>query len=276
MMTMSLGPFDLSGEPFLILYLVLLVAAIIAGVMIPRRMRPEGRRHNVTDPDQLAYLAGGKLRFTDTVVARMLAAGTLVMATKTKFMSGTRPPRMTAAEGSVLHLTAPFGWAAVQRALNPYAEPVARALTGNGLLMSDDAVDRVRWAQTLPYVLLIGFGSIKLLIGEMRERPVGILTVLLIVTAVAAVIRWFVIDRRTGAAMHALADANLRHHRLKIAPTTPEIGIAVALFGTTVLAGSAFSDFHKMRASDSGGSSSSSDSDGGSGCGGGGCGGCGG
>ena len=80
---MSLGPFDLTGEPFLILYVVLLVTAIIAGIIIPRRMRPEGRRQAVSDPDQLAFLAGGKARFTDAVVARMLAAGSLVMATKT-------------------------------------------------------------------------------------------------------------------------------------------------------------------------------------------------
>ncbi len=272
---MSLGPFDLAGEPFLILYLVLLVATIAAGVIIPRRMRPEGRRQSVTDPDHLAYLAGGKARFVDAFVARMLAAGTLVMATKSKFMGGTRAATPSAAERSVLGLSAPFGWSAVQGVLDPFAQPIQRTLMGNGLLMSAEEVDRVRWAQTLPYVLVIGFGSIKLLIGEMRERPVGYLTALLIFTTVLALMRWFIVDRRTAAARHVIADATLRHQRLKIAPTTPEIGMAVALFGTTVLAGSAWADFHRMRASDSSGSSSSSDSDGGSGCGGGGCGGCG-
>jgi uncharacterized protein (TIGR04222 family) len=275
MKTMSLGPFDLTGEPFLILYVVLLVTAIIAGIIIPRRMRPEGRQQAVSDPDQLAFLAGGKARFTDAVVARMLAAGSLVMATKTKFSGGRRPAAMTAAERSVLNISAPFGWTALQRTLHQYAAPTQRTLTANGLLMSDEDISRVRWAQTLPYVLLIGFGSIKLLIGEAHERPVGILTALLIFTAVAALIRWFFVDRRTEAALFVVDDANLRHQRLKIAPTTPEIGIAVALFGTTVLAGSAFADFHTLRASDSGGGSSSSESSDGGGCGGGGCGGCG-
>lgn len=272
---MSLGPFDLTGEPFLVLYLVLFFAAIVAGAVIPRRVRPEGRRQTVTDPDQLAYLAGGKVRFTDAVAARMLAAGTLVMATKTKFIGGSRPPAMTAAERSVLALTAPFGWNAVQGALHQYAAPIRRTLTANGLLMADADVSRVRWAQTLPYVMLIGFGAIKLLIGEARDRPVGYLTALLIITAVVAVIRWCVIDRRTGAALFAIEDATLRHQRLKIAPTTPEIGIAVALFGTTVLAGSVLADFHKLRASDGSGSTSSSDSSSDGGGGGGGCGGCG-
>ena len=37
---MSLGPFDLTGEPFLMLYSLLLAAAMVAGFVIPRRMRP--------------------------------------------------------------------------------------------------------------------------------------------------------------------------------------------------------------------------------------------
>lgn len=152
---------------------------------------------------------------------------------------------------------------------------VAQTMSNNGLLMSSEDVSRVRWAQTLPYVLLIGFGSIKLLVGEARERPVGFLTALLILTAVFAVIRWCVVDRRTEAAHHALADETLRNQRLKIAPTAPEVGLAAALFGTTVLAGSAWADYHKMRASDGSGIGSSSDGGGDGGCSGGGCGGCG-
>lgn len=271
---MSLGPFDLTGGPFLILYGALLVAAIIAGVMIPRRMRPDGRRHNVTDPDQIAYLAGGKARLVDALVARMLATGTLVMATKTRFTGGSRSASPSMAERSVLALSAPFGWTALQGALRGHVSPVERALQANGLLMADDDVSNMRWSATLPYVLLTGFGAVKWLVGEMRERPTGFLTALLILTVVLAAIRWFSIDRRTGAGQHALADARLRNQRLNIAPNQSEIPMAVALFGTTVLAGSAWGDFHKMRQSSSGdGGSSDGGSDGGSG--GGGCGGCG-
>jgi uncharacterized protein (TIGR04222 family) len=275
MNVMSYGPFDLTGGPFLILYVVLLVAAIIAAVMIPRRMRLAGQQHNITDPDQIAYLAGGKARFVDAVVARMLATGTLVMATKTKFAGGSPSASPSMAERSVLALSAPFGWGALQGALRTHVPQVERALQANGLLMADDDMSNIRWSATLPYVLLIGFGAIKWLIGEMRERPTGFLTALLIVTLVLAVIRWFSIDRRTAAGHHAVADAKLRNQRLNIAPIQSEIPMAVALFGTTVLAGSAWADFHKMRQASSGdGGSGGSDGDGGCG-GGGGCGGCG-
>jgi hypothetical protein len=94
------------------------------------------------------------------------------------------------------------------------------------------------------------------------------------------VIRYFTVDRRTEAAMSAVEAAKTRAARLKAAPTTPEMGLAVALFGTTVLAGSAYQDFHRLRSSsgdgDGGSSGDGSGGCGSGGCGGGGCGGCGG
>lgn len=273
---MSFGPFDLTGEPFLMLYIVLLAAAVWAGLVLPARLRPTGRAQTVSDPDLLAVLTGGKARFVETLVARLLARGALVFAGKSAFAPKRRARGDSAAEMRVLALSAPIKWTTIQSQLADYAGPVARKLAGSGLYMTDDEAARTRWWQTLPFVLLIGFGTVKLMIGEMRERSVGFLIALLVVTAVFAAIRWFALDRRTQAAHDALAEATRRNERLKRAPTTGEIATAVALFGTGVLAGSAWGDFHRMRSSgDSGGDGGGSDSDGGSGCGGGGCGGCG-
>ena len=275
---MSLGPFDLTGEPFLILYIALLVAAVAAGLVLPARLRPQGRAQTVSDLDLLAVLTGGKARFVETLVARLLARGALVFAGENAFAPKRGARGDSAAEMRVLALSAPIKWTTIQSQLADYAGPVARRLASSGLHLTDDEAARTRWWQTLPFVLLIGFGTVKLMVGEMRERPVGFLIALLVVTAICSVIRWFVLDRRTQAAHDALADAARRNERLKRAPTGDEIGTAVALFGTGVLAGSAWGDFHRMRLSgDSGGDGGSSggDSDGGSGCGGGGCGGCG-
>jgi uncharacterized protein (TIGR04222 family) len=275
---MGLGPFDLTGGPFLILYLVLLVAAAVAGFVIPVRLRPPGRKQDIVDPDVLAVLAGGKGRFVEALVARLLARGALVILGRSGFGAKAGASGNTAAEQRVLALTAPIKWTTIQSQIADYAEPVARKLAGSGLHMTDEEAARTRWWQTLPYVLLIGFGTIKLMVGEARGKPVGFLIGLLVVTAVFAAIRWFALDRRTQAAHDALAEAASRNERLKRAPTTSEIGTAVALFGTGVLAGSAWNDFHRMRSASSGDGGSSSSSDGGSGCGGGGsgCGGCGG
>jgi len=276
---MGLGPFDLTGGPFLMLYFALLLAALLAGFVIPARLRPPGRAQSVSDPDMIAVLTGGKGRFVEALVARLLARGALVFSGRNAFAPKPGMRGDGAAEQRVLALSAPIKWATIQKQVADYAEPVVRKLAGSGLYMTDAEAARVRWWQTLPYVLLIGFGTIKLMIGEARGKPVGFLIGLLVLTAICAAIRWFALDRRTQAGHDALVEAARRNDRVKRAPTTGEVGMAVALFGTGVLVGSEWNDFHRMRTLGDGGSSSSGDGgssdSGGSGCGGGGCGGCG-
>ena len=280
---MSLGPFDLTGGPFLELYAILLGIAIIACLIIPHWLRPDGYAGRVTDPDELAYLAGGEARLADAVVARLLAARSLVMIGKKGFHAQMRDAGRTAAERSVLALPGELSWPKIVRTLQPEAEPIGRRLVADGLIMDAGLIQQMRFWQTLPYFLLFSFGIIKLMIGEARHRPVGFLVLFLLVTAILAAIRWFAVERRTQGGLAALDDARSGAERLRLAPTAPEAGLAVALFGTVVLAGSGWSDFHQLRtakAGDGGGWSgcgSNSGGDGGGGCGGGGggCGGCG-
>ena len=277
---MSLGPFDLAGGPFLNLYLLLFAAAIVAGIVIPRLMRPAGRRQRVTDVNQLAFLSGGRPRFSEAVVARLLAARALVMTGRDRFEAASDAAATTPAEAGVLALRAPIRWRDIGRALHSHAEPLERRLVAAGLLIDKAERATLRFWATLPYALLIAFGATKLMVGEARDRPTGYLTVLLILTTVVAFVRWITVDRRTEAGRDALAGAMHDAGRLRIAPTSPEVGLAVALFGTTVLAASDLADFHRLRSAGDGASAGSSDSSSGggsdSGGGGGGCGGCGG
>jgi uncharacterized protein (TIGR04222 family) len=273
---MSLGPFDLTGGPFLALYILLLVATIVAGLAIPRRLRPEGRIQRVTDIDQLAYLAGGRARFWDAVVARLLASNALAMIGRDTFSVDRRMPEASPAERAVLTLSSPAKWGEIELALRNYTAPLEQKMIVSGLLVSNEARGNLRFWATLPYAMLIVFGATKWIIGDMRDRPVGYLSALLVVTAIFAIVRWFSIDRRTRAGLDAVAHLRDQSDRLRKAPTNSEIGIAVALFGTTVLVGSGFSDFHRLRSASSGGDGGSGGSDGGGGGCGGGCGGCGG
>lgn len=274
---MSLGPFDLAGEPFLTLFLCLFALVLILSLLIPRRLRPEGRRQRVTDPDQLAWLAGGRSRFADSLVSRLLAARALVLAGD-RFLVGERAAAATAAERSLVALPQPITWPAIEGLAKDHAEPLELRMTQAGLLMSRAEQANIRFWAVLPWLMLLAFGATKWVIGDMRERPVGYLSLLLILTAAAAAIRFFTIGRHTAAAAEALARARDDSERIRRAPTGGEVGLAVALFGTAVLVGSGWDDFHKLRNAGDGGSgasSSDSGSDGGSGCGGG-CGGCGG
>jgi uncharacterized protein (TIGR04222 family) len=272
---MSLGPFDLTGGPFLQLYGVLLVLTIIAGFLIPRWLRPEGRAPRNIDTDQLAVLAGGASRLAETVTAQMLATRQLTIDDK-KFVA-SHLGGGTPIERSVLALPQPADWGAVARAIGRHAGGIRKRLVEDGLLLDTWTGLQLRLWQTSPYFLLLAFGWIKLQIGVARERPVGYLTMLLIVTAIFALIRFAALERRTRAGQEALAEQRERSDRLRRAPAGGETALAVALFGTVVLVGSDWGDFHRMRASDSSssGDSGSSSGDGGGGCGGGGCGGCG-
>lgn len=277
---MGLGPFDLTGGPFLQLYGVLLVLTILLGLLIPRWLRPDGRSTGTSDPDDLAWLAGGQARFADAVVARLLAARALFITGKNKFQPDPHHQARTPAERSVLALSPPASWNAVQGAIQPHADPIRRRLIANELLMDGGTVWQMRFWQTTPYLLLLLFGAIKLEVGISRDRPVGYLTMLLILTAMLALVRFLLVDRRTRGGQAAVAQARRGADRLRRAPTAEETGLAVALFGTTVLAGSAWAEYHRMRSAgdgstSSGDSGSGNDGGGSSGCGGGGCGGCG-
>ncbi|MDF7776740.1 TIGR04222 domain-containing membrane protein, partial [Sphingomonas sp. AOB5] len=212
---MSLGPFDLAGGPFLILYGGLLVLTIILGLLIPRWLRPDGRSFITNDPDELAWLAGGKARFANAVVARLLAARALFLVGKNKFQPDPHHLGSTPAERSVLALTPPAKWNVVERAIEPHADPIRRRLISSELLMDGGTALQLRFWQTTPYLLLLLFGAIKLEVGLSRDRPVGYLTLLMILTAILALVRFAVVDRRTKGGQAALADARRSADRLR-------------------------------------------------------------
>ena len=231
----------------------------------------------MSDVDQLAYLAGGSTRLADTVIARLLAAGALVLEGKGKFRVVTGARGETAAERAVLQLSSPTTLAHLQHAATSATTTTQDALRRAGALMEAGAAWQLRFFQTAPYLLLLAFGAIKWDVGVMRERPVGHLTALLVVTALFALLRFAVVDRRTRSGLAALETARSGSQRLRRAPVATETGLAVALFGTIVLCGSAWGDYHRLRAASGDGSLSSdsgSGDSGGSDGGGGGCGGC--
>lgn len=275
---MPLGPFDLNGGQFLALYCLLLAGAIAAGFYLPRWLRPLGRNQSIVDTDHLAYLSGGGGRVVDAVVARLLARGALTQTDK-EFVPEPGTHGQNAAEQAVLALPAPIRWSTIGPTLTSHVTAVKRGLIEGGLLMTNGSVWTRRLLLAAPYLLLFAFGAIKWQIGQARDRPVGFLTALLIVTAILALHRLFSYNRLTQAGIAAINRAKEQADRLRRAPTTPEIGLAVALFGTAVLVGSGWDAFHALRSSSSSSSDGGGGGDGGGdggGCGGGGCGGCGG
>lgn len=276
------NPLNWHGTAFLILYGALLILALALAAIIPGRVRPAGHGGAVTDEDSLAFLSGHAPRMLEAAVARLLASGALVVQGGKRFLRGDGTGGTGAIDRALLAVPMPASWGAFERAIRPHVEPIERRLIGNGLFLDKAEAWRIGLIAALPLLMLFAFGAAKLMIGLSRDRPVGFLIAFLVVTLIAILCRIFAIDRRTERGTLALAEARVRHERLRRAPTTAETGTAVALFGTVVLAGSAFAMLHQMRApSDSGASGggdggSSGGDGGGCGGGGGGCGGCGG
>lgn len=264
----GLNPFDWHAAEFLMLYGALLVGAIVAGFVIGWYLRPEGHDAPVTSDDELALLAGGRDRLGETVLARMMAAGHARIQSTSIYLT----PMLSGASGldrEILALPSPASWSNALGVIGDGAERIERDLVARGLMLERGERRELGLFAALPLLILIGFGVIRRQLGVAREHPVGILTGLLVVTAIVAVIRVFAVDRRTKAGFAVVREARARSTRLRQAPTHAEAGTAVALFGTAVLVGSPMSDLHRLRQSDGG----SEGGDGGSGCGGGGCGG---
>jgi uncharacterized protein (TIGR04222 family) len=269
---MIFNPLALGAPAFLALYVFALVASLGLSWFAGHRLRPAGRSQTVLDPNILALLAGGPDRLTETAIARLLANG--VFTVKGRRFDRTRHGA-AAATGTVDHpllaVPVPARWADLRRAARPEAVRLRRLLEGRGLMMDDAMVGQLRLGQCLPFAALLALGAARLARGLMLGNPVGYIASLLAITLVIGLTRVSV-DRRTHAGIAAVRAARHTVRRLRLAPTEPEMPLAVAVFGTVVLAGSALEPLHHLRSGSGAGSVDAGSADGGCG----GCGGCGG
>lgn len=279
------NPFDWYGGAFLALYAFLFVGAILCSLVIAAWLRPEGRPGAVGDDDELALLAGGRTRLGEAVLARLLARRAITIGHEGIY-SHVPPAGASSAECDILSLPSPFRWKAAREMIAGAAIQLECGLVDRGLLMELEENRQLRAYAVLPLVLLTGFGSIKVMIGLSRDRPVGFLVAFLVATVIVAIIRIVSLDRRTRSGIRLVSEVRQRSERLGRAPTEAETGTAVALFGTAVLVGSPMAELHGIRRQSDGSGSGGGNGCGGGGgggsggsggsCGGGGCGGCGG
>ena len=275
----------MSGGTFLLYYGALVIAAVIAGLWLPAFLRPNGRHQQVSDQGQLAWLASGPGRFTEATLARLFGTGALDMGGKNKLRVATAGAGTSEPERLLTAVGGEFGLTEAHRKLKPYAARVEDELIERDLVMDKGARWQLRLAGAAPYLAVLAVGWYRRQAGEALGEPTGLLTALMVLTALLMLWRLVKLDPRTRAGQAALGEAKIKAARLRSAATGPELGIGVALFGTTILAGTPFVHLHSMRQSaitnggggyvGDGGGSSDSGGDGGSGCGGG-CGGCGG
>ncbi|PYP85364.1 MAG: hypothetical protein DMG65_20795 [Candidatus Angelobacter sp. Gp1-AA117] len=280
-----MNPFDLRGPEFLVFYLLLLAATLLAVVFL-RRSRESGLLppQELNDPYLYAFLAGGPGAAVNAATMALVDRGALKVEKKTLTISQdpalqTSPVQI---EREVLdyfkrNFSTPRELLNLAPKLNSCVEYDNRLRRQK--LLPDTAIKQERRSRVVKAVLLLlGVSIIKLFVAIARgHKNIGFLIILTVVGSLVAIVVGN--PRRTTVGNDYLKNAQSLFSRLKGSPRRKDkpagadLLWAAALFGVaTVPQVQYLRDLGMIDTSSSGGG----DSGGGGGCGGGGCGGCGG
>ena len=282
----GLDPFEWSGPEFLGLYIVLLIVAFFGARLWRKRLCDTGQEGSAMGLDslQIAYLNGGESRVIDAGVAELMADDVLRWEGG-KFVRGSRSPSTDSLRNLLQVLMARQDGTKRPKPKWQF-EPIRQALVSRGLLLDSAAEWRARLMPALVMLAVTVFGIMKVVTGMSRGKPIGFLAFLCIMAVLATIAFAKARVDRSRAGDEAMERLQSEHASVTRAPQDNNLGLAVALIGTTALAGTAYAGYYEARAASGGGDSSSgctssgsscssSDSGGGSSCSSG-CGGCGG
>ena len=236
-----------TGSDFLLFYIALLGFSTFAAWWMPAHLRSGGRRGDSADAESLALLAGGRERFADALLADLYVRGGLAPdEAGTLSVTDPRLPS-TPAGRAVLAFEGPLTLKEARALLDAHAERLAARLQRSGLLLRPDEVSRLRWLSVAPFAALLMIGFYRERAGSALGEPTGFLIALMGLTAVIALIRFFMSDPRTQAGIAEVAHHKAAAQRYARAPRPDEVSMAVALFGTAVLVGTPWEPVHALR-----------------------------
>ncbi len=297
------SPYELDGKSFLIFYATLAVAAASLSLVLQYLLKSNGLEQwenfwkgSSLDTNAVAYLSGGESQLLKSACCELMAAG------KAKSFGHQLQLISHAATTSELSQVASaiYGKLKSEPSINhktiklTAALPIAQissALVRAGLIESRVKRHVIGWTSGLIMsgVLAVGIGRLVQAAGS--GRPVGFLVLEMLVTVglMAAILFAIPFRTKTGDQVISEHKANLTSlsgQQPHLASDPNEVALLVGLYGTSILAGTAYSSFGSDLkniltpevTTSSGGSgcvTSSCSSGCGSGCGGG-CGGCGG
>ena len=300
---------DLTGREFLLFYVFAFIGALVWTLLrrskALRKFSVTGAEQaQVTDPYELAYLAGGVPRCTQVAVLRLVEMKAVQWKAGSFFQNRLHAIAPLPAERNdievalyraiLVHEKKGMPIKEAGRAVSPMLYRVEANLAKLGLRPTQSERSGLGFRAVLPLFGLILLGVIKVMIGIDREKPVIILAVFLIITLIVAVAMARGIKRLTPAGEGLLERMRQPFSGRVVDHGTPDLlmlSTGLALMGPSILSAyghplgmeKAFvQDMNQMGAAPSSGGCSSgcgSDSGGGGGDGGGcgsGCGGCGG
>lgn len=305
------NPFDLSGPRFLALYGGLLAITIVAAAALRQllRVRTDDRASSHAALANLgtydaAYLAGGAEQLFQTALVSLIERGLVALDRDDRGRPALVPNGASMTRSGVdsvehsilaaLETGADPRKSTARLAVRDEAERIAARLEGLGLLETKTSFAAAGFWPAMSLLALASFGAAKVVIGIQRERPVGFLVMLLVLTVALAV--FFGIRPRLTLRGRALLH-ELRQRSRRLARSTskqvhalenldaPLLASQVALLGPSALSGTYLADARRWLRSEvastdgavgAEGSGGGGDGGGDGGGGGGGCGGCGG
>lgn len=313
------NPLELQGPSFLVLYISLLAVACLltyflrkwAAASEPQQrsaLRYDRKQDHPSggirfDAYEAAYLSGGSKLAIETAIATLLRSKALHLSFVDNTISAVAgSPRGFHPFEQAVYRVVESGEANTIKSIRSKAAAAAEQLGARlkalGLIISEELRVTSHLVPLILMAMVLLFGVMKVFVGLSRNRPVGFLFVLCVVTALIAYFLFKSRPLRTNAGDASLDLLKRENAALEAtAKSKPEglatgdVALAMALFGMTALAftDQSWSMLKKQifppSSGSSGGSScsssscSSSSSCGSSGCsggcGGGGCGGCG-
>lgn len=200
----SLNIFDWKGSEFLVFYGVAFL--LVIGWSVSRRSKANEKfalsnppEVSLTDPYEIAFLAGGAARCTQVVVVRLIKSGAVVWNKSKGFSQSTLVATGTAQTGfNDIELTthkAILSYGKTGMPLTRLPQLVGTKLSGIESKLAklglrptgSEAASRILFIFT-PFLILILIGIIKLIVGISRGMPVGFLVIFLLFTVVAGAI----------------------------------------------------------------------------------------
>lgn len=258
---------EMSAGTLALAWIALVVVLWFAGSWIASLARPAGHSHRTTSAEDLALMSGGPTRLAETATVTLLARGELEIVDKRSFARRPGAIARSTTEAALLDCAGPASWSRMRAAaLEPASAHDAR-LAQLGLAIAGEYRFLLRLVQAIPLMILTILLALTAGRGGVNADTADLVGPLAAVTALLVLARMAWFNRLTEAGKQVLDSARKKHQGLSRAFVRDDAGLAVALFGPGVLAGSSLAGFLGAKKL----------ADSGSGCAGGGCsgGGCG-
>lgn len=204
MIVASMSVFDLNGPTFLGVYVVLFFVALVWSVR--RRQRvfdkfslPGAAETRLTDPYEIAYLAGGAPRCAQVAVVKLIQCGavkwerTRILRESRLIAEGQADPDFNEIERTLFTSILGHGKKGIKMSEVPVLvsarlSGIESRLAKIGLRPTASEAGGRGCFIILPMLALMVLGAVKVYAGFTRDKPVMYLIVLLVITCIVAAI----------------------------------------------------------------------------------------